>query len=358
MGSTGRRIAIGALTTALGLALIISLRWVNEPAFSDPSAARPNGSPDPATVVISPTLPCSAPERSIAQPAEGPAGMAWVPPGTASLGDTVYPEETPRTAPVAGFWMDRTEVTNAQFAAFVHATGYRTVAERPLDPRLHAGLPPDLQAPGALVFSPPKHERQRLDPSRWWRYQPGASWRHPGGPGTDLAGRDDWPVIAVTLEDAKAYAHWAGRELPTETEWEWAARGATATATGTATGAGANTWQGEFPWHDSGEDGHAGLAPVACHPPNRLELYDLIGNVWELVQGDYAPGSTRVAVIKGGSFLCSPDYCQRARPGARQAQEIDLATTHIGFRTILRPQETPRHDLIRNRQGRPAPQIP
>lgn len=294
--------------------------------------------------------------------------LVWVPGGAYTMGDTRYPEETPRSARVDGFWMDRTEVTNAQFAAFVQATGYRTVAERPVDAAKHAGLPPELSQPGALVFSPPTHPQQAIHPSQWWRYQAGASWRHPEGPRSDLSGRERWPVVAVTREDAQAYARWAGRELPTEAQWEWAARhqdrtepadaasAATATtdsastagvaATAATAAMTANTWQGPFPVRNTAEDGHAGRAPVGCYPPNALGLYDMIGNVWELVQDDFEPGST---VIKGGSYLCSDDYCMRARPGARQPQELDLGSSHIGFRTILKTRETKAHESSRDR---------
>ncbi|MFZ9406941.1 MAG: SUMF1/EgtB/PvdO family nonheme iron enzyme [Burkholderiaceae bacterium] len=278
--------------------------------------------------------------------------LVWVPGGAYTMGDTRYPEEKPRSTQVAGFWMDRTEVTNAQFAAFVQATGYQTVAERPVDASRHAGLPPELRQPGALVFAPPANAREATHPSQWWRYQAGASWRHPDGPDSNLTGRERWPVVAVTREDAQAYARWLGRELPTEAQWEWAARQSTLIATTSTT---ANTWQGPFPVRDTAEDGHAGRAPVGCYPPNALGLYDLIGNVWELVQDDFEAGFT---VIKGGSYLCSDDYCMRARPGARQPQELDLGSSHIGFRTILKTRETEAHEFSRDRQGRTAPQIP
>ena len=296
--------------------------------------------------------------------------MVWVPGGSFAFGDTVYREETPvRQATVQGFWMDRTEVTNGDFARFVQATGHVTTAERPVDPRLHPGLPPAMQQPGAVVFVNPTELRNGGDPRQWWQYLPGANWRHPSGPGSSIAGRDAFPVVAVTLADAQAYAHWAGRGLPTEREWEWAAGGgqpSTLPATQpTNPGAApvqptqANTWQGFFPLSNQASDGFTGLAPVGCFAANGFGLHDMIGNVWELTTDVYtedhsgpdtlAPDQPPIAalpvgtqgaagrhVIKGGSYLCAPNYCMRYRPGARQAQEDDLAAGHLGFRTVLR----------------------
>jgi len=304
-------------------------------------------------------------------PSTGPRpGMVWVPGGSFAFGDTVYREETPvRPATVQGFWMDRTEVTNAEFARFVQATGYITTAERPVDAQLHPGLPPAMQQPGAVVFVNPTELRNGGDPRQWWQYLPGANWRHPAGPSSSIAGRDAYPVVAVTLADAQAYARWAGRSLPTEREWEWAAGGGqTATeATNQPSNPGAtpaqptqaNTWQGFFPLANQASDGFTGLAPVGCFAANGFGLHDMIGNVWELTTDVYTndhhgpdtlpPDQPPVAarpdgpqgaagrhVIKGGSYLCAPNYCMRYRPGARQAQEDDLATSHLGFRTVLR----------------------
>jgi len=281
--------------------------------------------------------------------------MAWVPPGTVALGDTVYAEEAPgRREPVAGFWMDRTEVTNDDFAAFVQATAYVTVAERPVDAARHPGLPVDMQQPGAVVFVMPTDVQGRQDVTQWWHYVPGASWRRPGGPGTDLQGRGAFPVVAVTLEDARAYARWKGRELPTEAQWEWAAREARQQPVPQhEQPLQANTWQGLFPVLNSGDDGFVGLAPVGCYAPNALGLFDLIGNVWELTTDAWTPhhaashsappdqvpaalrGQAAQVVIKGGSYLCAPNYCMRYRAGARQPQDVDLAVSHLGFRTVL-----------------------
>lgn len=313
----------------------------------------------------------AAPERlHCALPPEAPdarqPGMVWVPGGTLAQGDSVYPEEQPlRQRQVSGFWMDRTEVSNAEFAAFVAATGYVTQAEKALDPSTHPGLPPELLQPGAVVFIRPTDLRHGGDPRQWWQFVEGANWRHPGGPATQLEGRDQFPVVAVTVADAQAYARWKGRALPTEAEWEWAARAArpgAASETEHAQPAAANTWQGLFPVSNSGADGFVGLAPVGCYAPNALGLFDLIGNVWELTADRYTPdhsgadntppdslppaqrtpagpaGSAEGEryVIKGGSYLCAPNYCMRYRAGARQPQEADLAASHLGFRTILR----------------------
>ena len=282
-------------------------------------------------------------------------GMVWVPPGLLDFGDTVYPEEQPlRKTAVAGFWMERTEVSNDAFAAFVKATGYVTVAERVVDPKQHPELPPDLRQPGAVVFAMPNAVGGQVDVRQWWRYTPGANWRHPGGPRTGIAGRGAFPVVAVSYEDAQAYARWKGRTLPGEAQWEWAARGGMTDAGQTAQNPkAANTWQGLFPVLNSGDDGFVGLAPVGCYPPNGYGLYDTIGNVWELTadqwtanhaQPDQASGpplplarapAPVQRVIKGGSYLCAPNYCMRYRAGARQAQDEDLAVSHLGFRTIL-----------------------
>lgn len=269
------------------------------------------------------------------------AGMVWVPGGTFTIGDTLYPEELPlREISVEGFWMDRTEVTNAEFAAFVDATGYITVPERPVDTVAHPGLPPEMQLPGAVVFIMPNDVNGMGDISQWWQYVPGANWRHPGGPGTSIEGREQFPVTAIAYEDALAYAEWKGRELPSEAQWEWASRAADPDAPNPhAQPREANTWQGLFPVINEAEDGFVGVAPVGCFEPNALGLHDMIGNLWEWTADAYedAPGTR---VIKGGSWLCAPSYCFRYRPGARQPQEADLATTHLGFRTIA-PSATP-----------------
>jgi sulfatase modifying factor 1 len=306
----------------------------------------------PDSALRAATLSCPLPAEQAHAPAPG---MVWVPPGRLRLGDGVYPEEG-RSLPVdvGGFWIDRTEVSNDQFAAFVQATGHVTVAERPLDPRRYPGLPPTLLQPGAVVFSPPMRPGDAGQPSEWWRFIPGAQWRHPGGPATDIVGKGAFPVVAVAFEDAQAYARWAGRALPSEAQWEWAARAAQAPTEVAMVGheapRHANTWQGVFPAVNSGDDGFVGLAPVGCYPPNALGLHDMLGNVWEITTDAYAPrapdtavslmpagmkGEVPMRVIKGGSYLCAPNYCMRYRPGSRQPQEENLAASHLGFRTVL-----------------------
>jgi sulfatase modifying factor 1 len=251
------------------------------------------------------------------------AGMVFVPARTFEMGDSVYAEEGPtRTVTTGGFWMDRTEVTNAEFAAFVKATGYVTTAEQP-------------GRTGAAVFVMPSGNASLSSLASWWRYVDGANWRHPGGPDTSIDGRETYPVVAISFDDAQAYARWKGRKLPTEEQWERASRGSKTTAPEHEQPRDANTWQGIFPVIDTAEDGHAGISPVGCFKPNDLGLYDMIGNVWELTDTAYAGHVPKAQVIKGGSFLCAPNYCMRYRPGARQPQESDLGTSHVGFRTIL-----------------------
>lgn len=292
------------------------------------------------------------------------AGMVWVPAGSFVPGDSVYPEEQPAgKVHVAGFWMDRSEVSNNAFAAFVNATGYVTVAERAVDLALHSGLTQDMQQPGAVVFNMPEKISNSDDIRQWWRYVPGANWRHPGGPATSIDGHGAYPVVQVTYADALAYAKWKGHALPTEAQWEWAARGAQAqeqaqaqaqaqTTADHAQPQQANTWQGLFPVANSGDDGYIGLAPSGCYAPNALGLFDMIGNVWELTSDVYLPyhkgeneshdqlppdlhTGAGQRVIKGGSYLCAPNYCIRYRSAARQPQDEDLAVSHLGFRTVL-----------------------
>ncbi len=277
------------------------------------------------------------------------AGQALVPAGQFIQGsqDGYVDERPPRQVHVDAFWMDRTEVTNAQFTAFVRATHHVTEAER---------------QGGSAIFVVPSDADLKARPMAWWRYVKGADWRHPQGPASSLQGKAGWPVVHVTLADAQAYARWLGHDLPTETEWEYAAKaGRQGPELDVAPRDGkghpqANYWQGNFPMLDTGEDGHKGLAPVACYDANPWGLHDMVGNVWEWtsdvqhgpVQG-HANGdpSTVFAkvnasaprmVIKGGSYLCSPDYCVRYRASAREAQDALVSTSHVGFRTITRAQ--------------------
>jgi formylglycine-generating enzyme required for sulfatase activity len=324
-----------------------------------------------------PTAATSVPV-AVAPPGQAPAGMVWVPGGDFRMGtddpEASLPEKPAHPVRVNGFWMDATEVTNAQFAAFVRATGYLTVAERKPDwNELREQLPPgtpkppdDQLVPGSLVFTPPIQPVDLGDVAQWWTWTPGANWRHPEGPGSDLRGRDRHPVVHVAFEDAQAYAAWAGKRLPTEAEWEWAARGALAGkryAWGDEKAPGgrrlANTFQGHFPEKNTRDDGFAGTAPVRSFPPNGYGIYDLIGNVWEWT-GDWydAEAFQRASqqaslnpsgpvrsfdpqepavpkrVTKGGSFLCSDNYCVNYRPSARQGTAYDTGASHIGFRCV------------------------
>lgn len=291
-----------------------------------------------------------------------PPGMAFVEGGRFRMGsDAHYPEERPiRSVTVGSFWIDRHEVTNAQFAAFVAATGYRTTAETGFDPKDLPGLPPEAAAPGSMVFRQPDRPAGTSE-TDWWVYVPGASWRAPEGPGSSIDGRGNEPVVQVSWRDAKAYAAWLGRDLPTEAEWEFAARGGLEDAPyawGVEVRPGgrymANSWQGLFPVLDEGSDGFKGRAPVGCFQANGLGLFDVTGNVWEMTLDLWAAGHRaeppvlpvglsqpdggplQPRVIKGGSYLCSTNYCGRYRPASRQPQETGLGASHVGFRTVLR----------------------
>lgn len=276
--------------------------------------------------------------------------------------EAFYPEEGPiRSVEVEAFEIDTFAVTNAAFRTFVDATGYVTSAERPLDPVEFPGL--DDHRPGSLVFVATHGPVDLGDWRQWWRWIPGACWRHPYGPESTIEGRDDHPVVQVSHADAAAYASWAGKRLPTEEEWEFAARGGLDGATFTwgeepngPTVLRANTWQGRFPHLNTGANGWIGTAPVGSFPPNGYGLYDMTGNTWEwtsdfwtddhgvasgtcncgpdhLAAASVAPGErTARRVMKGGSHLCAPEYCLRYRPAARSPEAEDSSTTHIGFR--------------------------
>jgi len=286
-----------------------------------------------------------------------------------------YPEEKPtRRVAVEPFEIDPCPVTNAEFARFVDATGYVTVAERPIDPKDYPGAIPELCVPGSLIFRGTPGPVDLRDWTQWWAWTPGTSWRRPLGPESSLDGLADHPVVHVSFEDAQTYATWAGKALPTEAEWEFAARGGLDGAKFTWGNEMvpdgrymANSWQGEFPWQNLGLDGHERTSPVGEFPANGYGLYDMAGNVWEWTADWYSPRpkaepvkpccgapTARVPsvdesydpnqaariprkVCKGGSHLCAPNYCLRFRPAARQAQMIDSSMSHIGFRCVRRP---------------------
>ena len=308
---------------------------------------------------------------SATPPATNPEGMVWIHGGQTLMGSNQTPHESPiHEIAVDGFWMDETEVTNAQFAKFVEATGYVTIAERvpkleDFPESVRASINPADLVPGALVFSPPKSQPASLDNFlQWWSYRPGASWRHPQGPGSSIADCMNHPVVGIAWEDASAYAKWAGKRLPTEAEWEYAARGGVGPKTyiwgdqDNDRTKFSNTWIGTFPVA-SGPASFKGTSAVKSFPANPFGLYDMAGNVWEHVADWYQPNYHAVSprlnpqgpnagfdpqepgipkrVIKGGSWLCNPSYCTGYRPSARMANATDSAADHTGFRCVQSP---------------------
>ena len=305
--------------------------------------------------------------------------MVWIPGGEFSMGaaeppamDDVGMKATTDSRPihrvyVDGFWMDATEVTNAQFAAFVKATGYVTVAEKAPRPEDFPGVPRENLVAGSVIFTPPDHAVPLDNSLRWWAYVPGADWRHPLGPKSDLRGRDQYPVVHVAYPDAEAYAQWAGKRLPTEAEWEFAARGGlsgklypwgdTFVQDGHHM---TNSHQGHFPQEDTAADGVKGIGPVKRYAANNYGLYDVAGNVWEWVSDWYRPDyyaqlatsgvarsprgpessfdpeepGTPKRVHRGGSFLCSESYCSRYMVGTRGKGDVTTGTNHLGFRLV------------------------
>jgi len=292
------------------------------------------------------------------------ANMIWVSGGTFTMGSKEFSDTQPlHEVSVNGFWMDEHEVTNAQFARFVQATGYQTVAERALNPADFPDVPRDLLVPGSAVFTPPKKSVSYDDYTNWWSYVAGASWKHPEGPASTIKGKEDHPVVHVAYEDAAAYAKWAGKRLPTEAEWEFAARakqenmkyywGNVMKPAGKWV---ANIYQGNFPLTNTGEDGFIGSSPVKSFAANAFGIYDLDGNVWEwcsdYYRPDYYKNSPKVnpkgpndsfdpaepgmvkRVQRGGSFLCNDQYCERYIAGSRGKGEVSSASNNLGFRCV------------------------
>lgn len=323
-------------------------------------------------------------KSEIKSPQNADSSMVWIPGGKFTMGTDdkdAYEHERPaHRVKVDGFWMDKTEVTNAQFEKFVDETGYTTVAERkPQWEELKKQLPPGAQKPddavlvaGSLVFSPPEYPVPLNDYSQWWEWKPGVNWKHPEGPESNLENKGQYPVVHVAFEDAEAYCKWAGKRLPTEAEWEFASRGGKENqrySWGNEFNPGgkfmANTFQGNFPNLNVAKDGFAGSAPVKSFPPNAYGLYDIIGNVWEWTadlyhvhyysqlakaglavnpQGpetSYDPNEPYAEkhVTRGGSFLCTENYCVNYRPSARQGTSFDSGMSHIGFRCVSSSSE-------------------
>ena len=330
-----------------------------------------------ATGAFHATVPNTAPP-----PGNAPVAMVWIPGGEFSMGaqdpsgidsNLVGMHAIDDARPihrvyVDGFFMDRTDVTNRQFAAFVNATGYITVAERSPRAEDFPGVRPENLFAGSVVFAPPNHPVPLNDHLQWWRYAKGVNWKHPTDPESSIVGKDNYPVVQVAYEDAAAYAAWAHKRLPTEAEWEFAARGGLA---GKIYAWGdqfrprdkwmANTFQGQFPNQDTGHDGFVGLAPVASFPPNGYGLYDICGNVWQWASDWYRPDyyrtlaessavarnpkgpaeswdpaepSEKKKVHRGGSFLCTEQYCSRYMIGTRGKGEVSTGTNHLGFRCV------------------------
>lgn len=302
----------------------------------------------------------------------GAEGMVWIPPGTFSMGcgDCELPDAVPvHRVRLDGFWMDATPATNADFELFIEETGYLTVAERPLNPADYPGVPIERLVPGSAVFQPSAESVRKHGNHRdWWKYLAGANWKHPEGPGSDLHQRHDHPVVHIAYPDAVAYCAWAGKRLPTEAEYEYAARGGLHGRLYSwgdeLTPAGrwaANIWQGEFPNHNTAQDGYTGTSPVKAFPANGYGLYDVSGNVWQWVSDWYrADTYQRVAEegpvadnpqgpdgsddpqepgipkkgLRGGSFLCSAQYCTRYLVGSRGRGSLDSSASNIGIRCV------------------------
>ncbi len=365
----------GCLATVLVVALAA---W----AFNAIRSKPPVPAKTTASASFLPTV-----ENQTPPPGPAPEGMVWIPGGEFSMGSTVeseamcgLPGVTRDAQPihrvyVDGFWMDKTDVTNEQFEKFVKATGYITIAERTPTKEEFPTAPPENLVAGSTVFTPTPGPVPLDNHFQWWRYEHGANWRHPDGPGSDLQGKEKYPVVHIAYDDAVAYAKWAGKRLPTEAEWEFAARGGQTGklyAWGNELKPGgkwmANIYQGQFPVKDTGEDGFGGIAPVSQFPPNAYGLYDMAGNVWQWVSDWYRPDyfaqlaarggvarnpqgpdasfdpaepAEKKRVHRGGSFLCTAQYCTRYMVGTRGKGEVSTGSNHVGFRCVKAAETQP-----------------
>jgi formylglycine-generating enzyme required for sulfatase activity len=372
---------LGLAAGAFGLTFL-AVRLSNEESAKKDAPQEPKGNSERKPAPQEPKP--KPPEPTLQPKGEKLPGMVWIPGGEFTMGsddDMAWADEKPpHRVRVRAFWMDETEVTNAQFRKFVEATGYVTTAEKVPDVeeimrQSPPGTPPPKKedlVPGSLVFQMTRGPVKSRDVSQWWKWTHGANWKRPEGPGSDLKGRDDHPVVHVSWDDAVAYAKWAGKRLPTEAEWEFAARGGLDGKTfawgDEKPGAGgkwqANIWQGEFPWKNTAEDGFERTAPVKSYKPNGYGLYDVAGNVWEwcadwyqrdlyrtragkaVVDNPRGPERsadpnqpfTPLRVQRGGSFLCNDSYCSRYRPSARHGCSPDTGMSHVGFRCVKDPQ--------------------
>ena len=332
------------------------------------------------TITQKTDIPENAPDTiTLVTPSDGPPGMVWIPGGEYIMGTDTDPQHRSDESPahkvkVDGFWIGITEVTNAEFAKFVAATGYKTTSERPIDwEELKQQVPPgtpkpadELLQPASMVFTTTTEPVDLNNYLNWWSFIPGADWRHPQGPGTTIIGKEQHPVVQVSWDDAVAYCKWAGKRLPTEAEWEYAARGGVAGAiypwgNDKDLSKHTNSWQGNFPNLNTAEDGYKTTAPVKSYAPNKFGLYDMAGNVWEWCsdfyhvdyykscakqdvsinpQGPVKPYDPNqpyniVRSKRGGSFLCNEVYCSSYRVAARMATSYDTGQDHSGFRCVM-----------------------
>ncbi len=363
------------LTVAALTGYALRTSWFSGPVRATFPAEREESTTPVASSTFAATIPNTAPP-----PSPSPPGMVWIPGGEFSMGTLAESESlcslpgiTRDASPihrvyVDGFWMDVTELTNEEFARFVSATGYVTIAERTPTAEEFPGAPPENLVAGSTVFTPTAQSVPLDNHYLWWRYQKGANWRYPEGPGSSIRGREKYPVVQIAYDDAVSYAKWAHKRLPTEAEWEFAARGGLSGklyAWGDdfhrADKAMANTYQGKFPVKDTGQDGFAGLAPVASFAPNGYGLYDVAGNVWEWVSDWYRPDyyaqlaaaggvarnpqgpnspldpaepREKKRVQRGGSFLCTDQYCSRYIVGTRGKGEVSTGSNHLGVRLV------------------------